>query len=108
MAISAYAFTGCRVLSSFWSRKHYPPVAGAPPDVATKKGGKSKTPALDSFGPNMTLAKELLQEGERDVVLEFFELCSEFWKTGREGRLTEWSNAVKEGKIPDFGANLYY
>jgi len=30
------------------------------------------SPQLNSFGPNMTLAKELLQKGEKGVVLEYF------------------------------------
>jgi len=28
----------------------------------------------------MTLAKDLLEKGERDVVLEYFMLCRKFWK----------------------------
>lgn len=67
-----------------------------------------KTPGslqLNSFGPNMTLAKELLQKGEKDVVLEYLELCSKFWKSGKD-RLHKWSVVVKDGKIPDFGPNL--
>lgn len=65
------------------------------------------SPQLNSFGPDMSLANELLQKGEKDVVLEYFELCSKFWK--REGylqKLNKWSAEVKEDKIPDFGFNL--
>ncbi|MCF6313417.1 MAG: hypothetical protein L3J39_13290 [Verrucomicrobiales bacterium] len=72
-----------------------------------KAGETSGSPQLNSFGPNMTLAKELLQKGEKDVVLKYFRLCSNFWKMGR-GRLDEWALVVKENKIPDFGSNLYY
>ena len=65
------------------------------------------SPQLDSFGPNMSLAKELLEKGEKDIVLEYFELCSKFWKRARHLRkLNKWSAEVKEGKIPDFGPNL--
>ena len=60
---------------------------------------------LDSFGPNMMLAKELLEKGERKVVLEYFRLCSKFW---RDGRMDQWAGSVKEGKIPNFRGNLYY
>ena len=63
------------------------------------------SPQLNSFGPDMTLAKELLQKGEKDVVLEYLELCSKFWKMGKD-RLDKWSVVVKDGKIPDFGFNL--
>ncbi len=70
--------------------------------------GKSPgSPTMDSFGPNMTLAKDLLDKGERDVVLEYFELCRNFWKDGNV-ELDRWRDEVKNGKIPRFGANLVY
>ncbi|MBU2528365.1 RNA polymerase subunit sigma-24 [bacterium] len=70
--------------------------------------GKTKGSAsLNSFGPNMALAKELLDKGEQEVVLEYFKLCSKFWYD-RRGKLKEWSKEIKSGKLPDFGANLYY
>lgn len=56
-------------------------------------------------GPNMLLARELLERGEREVVLAYFELCAPFWDGNP---LDEWAAAVKEGQIPDFGANLRY
>jgi RNA polymerase sigma factor (sigma-70 family) len=62
---------------------------------------------MDSFGPNMTLAKDLLEKGERDTVLEYFMLCRRFWKNER-GRLDEWKQEVMSGQTPDFGANLFY
>jgi len=72
-----------------------------------KAGATPGSPQLDSFGPNMTLAEELLQKGERDVVLEYLELCSNFWEMGLD-RLDEWSVLVQGGRIPDFGTNLHY
>jgi len=57
------------------------------------------------YGPNMSLAKDLLEKGERQAVLDYFAVCRKFWNYGR---LDEWSQQVKEGKIPDFGANLAY
>ena len=72
------------------------------------QAGKSPgSPQMDTFGPNMSLAKDLREKGERQVVLEHFELCRKFWKM-HDGRLDEWSQEVKDGKIPDFGANLVY
>jgi competence protein ComGC len=72
------------------------------------EAGKSPgSPQMDSFGPNMSLAEDLLKKGERQVVLEYFELCRNFWKMDG-GKLTAWSKEVKAGKIPDFGANLNY
>jgi hypothetical protein len=67
------------------------------------------SPQLNSFGPSMALAKELLEKGEKDVVLEYFKLCSKFWKSERHlQKLKEWSAEVKEGKMPNFRANLRY
>jgi hypothetical protein len=72
------------------------------------EAGKSPgSPQMDSFGPNMSLAKDLLEKGERDTVLQYFELCRKFWDDDF-GKMDEWSQAVKAGKIPDFGANLVY
>jgi hypothetical protein len=64
--------------------------------------GRSRgSPQMDSFGPNMSLARDLLEKGERATVLEYFGLCRKFWKTDR-GRLDEWTDAVKAGEMPDF------
>ena len=72
------------------------------------EAGKSPgSPQMDSFGPNMSLAKDLIEKGERDVVVEYFGLCRTFWKMDR-GRLDEWTQTVKAGKTPNFGANLVY
>jgi len=72
------------------------------------EAGKSPgSPQMDSFGPNMSLAQDLLEKGERETVLQYFELCRKFWKTD-DGKLDQWSREVKSGKIPDFGANLVY
>ncbi len=65
------------------------------------------SPQLDSFGPNMSLAKELLERGEREVVLQFFMLCAKFWELGSD-RLAEWIRQVRAGELPVFGANLRY
>jgi hypothetical protein len=65
------------------------------------------SPQLDSFGPNMTLAKDLLELGEKEAVLAYFELCRVFWKLGGAS-LDRWTSDVKAGRIPNFGANLQY
>jgi beta-lactamase regulating signal transducer with metallopeptidase domain len=82
-------------------------------DEAKKRlleAGKTKgSPVLGSFGPNMTLAKELLEKGETNTVLEYFKECEVFWKMSPgEGKLGAWTEAVKNGKTPDFGSNLVY
>jgi hypothetical protein len=70
-------------------------------------GKSSGSPALDSFGPNMSLAKALLEKGEVDVVLKFFDLCKAFW-TDHAKLLNGWSETVRKGGAPNFGANLCY
>ncbi len=65
------------------------------------------SPQMNSFGPNMQLAKALLEQGERDVVLEYFSRCGAFWEMGKS-QLAAWTAAVQHGQIPAFGANLNY
>jgi hypothetical protein len=76
--------------------------------AALLEAGKTPgSPQLDSFGPNTTLAKELLEHGEREVVLQYFDLIAVFWEMGGE-ELPEWRALVKAGRMPDFGAHLVY
>ena len=65
------------------------------------------SPQMNSFGPNMSLALDLLEKGERDAVLEHFIRCRKFWKLHPE-KLDQWTGEVLAGKTPDFGANLLY
>jgi tetratricopeptide (TPR) repeat protein len=82
-------------------------------DVAQAKkellaaGNTPGSPQLDTFGPNMSLASDLLQHGEREVVLEYFRRCERFWESGGES-LAAWRKAIAGGNMPDFGANLRY
>ncbi|MBQ0798295.1 MAG: hypothetical protein KBT63_03360 [Porticoccaceae bacterium] len=80
-------------------------------DVAKKQlllAGKTPgSPQLGSFGPNMILAKELLEAGEKETVLQFFELCEEFWDYHLE-KLIKWEEQVENDETPYFGANLLY
>ncbi len=86
-------------------------IALAEGDVGSAKahllaaGRVDGSPVLGSFGPNMALAKELLEHGERETVLEYFELCSRFWDPEKLG---VWADLVRAGRIPDFGGNLLY
>ena len=75
-------------------------------DFLRKAGETPGSPQLNSFGPNMTLAKELFERGERQAILEYFVLCGEFWDEGET--LRRWSEEVRSGIEPDFGANLRY
>lgn len=70
-------------------------------------GATKGSPQLNSFGPNLTLAKALLKKGESKVVLEYLELCRKFWEMGGE-RLDTWTEDIENNRAPDFNANLNY
>jgi hypothetical protein len=72
------------------------------------EAGRSEgSPTMSSFGPNMSLARDLLVAGEQQAVLDYFGQCRKFWKDSGN-QLEEWEMYVNAGRIPDFGANLVY
>jgi tetratricopeptide (TPR) repeat protein len=62
---------------------------------------------LSSFGPNMALAKELLEKGEKQVVIQYLEECKKFW-SAEHGQLNQWIATINAGGVPQFGGNLIY
>jgi hypothetical protein len=54
------------------------------------------------YGPKMILARELLESGERDAVIEYLENCITLWPNGQNA-LRNWIADVKNGKTPNFG-----
>ena len=82
-------------------------------------GDTPGSPQLKSFGPNMSLAKALLEEGEIECVLEYLGRCGTFWQLKQLAernpalkpmaeKLDDWIEQIKQGQIPEFGANLLY
>lgn len=65
------------------------------------------SPQLNTFGPNLLLAREMLDKGETGVVLEYIESCRKFWRLDN-GAIDVWSEMIRNGKRPNFGANLVY
>jgi hypothetical protein len=63
--------------------------------------------SLAAQGPNMALARDLLERGEPTAVLHYLEECGSFWG-GNRGKLAEWMALIRAGLKPDFGANLTY
>lgn len=57
---------------------------------------------MESFGPNMELAGDLLKQGEKDTVLSYLDGCAEFWK---DEPLQLWKTKIRENKMP--GLNIY-
>lgn len=56
-----------------------------------------------AFSPTMVLAKELLEKGERDAVVEYLEDCKPLWPRGRR-ILQSWIADIKDGLTPNFGS----
>ena len=77
-----------------------------------KAGRTPGSPQLNSYGPSMALARELLEEGERNAVIEYLDLIGSFWgqgygyKTnekasrGKRALLQQWKTEIRAGKIP--------
>jgi hypothetical protein len=76
------------------------------------------SPQLDSFGPAMPLARELLERGERVVVAEYIDLVAAFWTREKprhadspcaramldeKTRLVQqWKLDIAAGRVPDY------
>jgi hypothetical protein len=70
-------------------------------------GKAPATSTLAGPGPNMQLAKDMLDRGETATVVQYLEECRNFWE-GNHGKLAEWIVLIKAGLKPDFGPNLGY
>jgi hypothetical protein len=64
------------------------------------------SPQLDSFGPNMTLARDLLEVGQTEPVIHFLKECKRFWYDHQ--KVDEWVKVIESGGMPEFKANLLY
>ncbi|MCW3100040.1 MAG: hypothetical protein JWL77_5658 [Chthonomonadaceae bacterium] len=71
-----------------------------------KAGRTTGGPGLNTGGPDMILAQELLEQRESETVLQYFALCATFWKMDY-GKLKRWTRQVQNGQTPDFGKQLY-
>ncbi|MCU7806105.1 MAG: hypothetical protein KZQ96_23270 [Candidatus Thiodiazotropha sp. (ex Lucinoma borealis)] len=63
-------------------------------------GACNGSPQLNSFGPNMRLAKRLLLKGEIETVTKFLNLIATFWTSGSNW-LKIWRKMIDEGKQPN-------
>jgi predicted Zn-dependent protease len=59
------------------------------------------SPQLNSFGPSMDLARELLEKGRAKVVAEYLEECKKFWEMGQKN-LDYWINDIRTKGTTDF------
>jgi hypothetical protein len=58
------------------------------------------SPVLNSFGPELTLANDLLKKGEPDTVIQYLESLPRFWQ-GRQEAIDQWVILIRAGKAPD-------
>jgi len=69
-------------------------------------GDTPGSPQLNSFGPSMRLARDLLRSGESAAVLAYFGQCRRFWSMGQTW-LAIWEKKVARGAMPTFFMQLY-
>lgn len=63
------------------------------------------SPVLNSFGPDLSLASELLQHQEFQTVVDFLTQIKRFWKID-DGKIDLWTGQIQSGGTPDFSSNL--
>lgn len=71
-------------------------VAGAA-NYLVEAGKSTGSPQLDSFGPNLDLATELLSRGERDAVVSYLLGIRKFWN-GKESMVDDWVQKINDGE----------
>lgn len=65
-----------------------------------KRAGDSRgSPQLDTFGPDMQLADDLLNQGEKDAVLSYLSSINKFWEMD-DGCVDRWIKQIKSGEKP--------
>jgi len=54
-----------------------------------KAGASPGSPQLNSFGPRMFLAQQLLEKNEKEVVVEYLDLVAKFWASSSDEYLRQ-------------------
>jgi hypothetical protein len=69
--------------------------------VYLREAGKSTgSPQLDTFGPELDLANELLKQGRTEAVQGYLKDIKKFWKTDN-GQVAGWLAAMDAGEKPE-------
>ncbi len=83
-----------------------------------KAGNTPGSPQLNSFGPDFTLARELLKAGEKQGVLDYLDLVAKFWideprasgnslseliAKDHEVLMNKWRAEIQAGGVPSDG-----
>jgi hypothetical protein len=74
--------------------------------AATSEG----SPQMNTFGPNMLLARDLLATGRpsaRQAVLTYLDGLKRIWQMDN-GAIRVWRSDIEAGREPNFGANLLF
>lgn len=67
------------------------------------------SPQLNSFGPNLSLTNDLLQGGKSEIVVEYLELCKEFWNSNPIlADVEAWIVLIRGAITPDFSRNMHF
>lgn len=68
------------------------------------KAGKAPSSIVLSItGPNMLLAKKILELGDREVVFQYLKYCRGFWSLPfRWYYVPSWKKEIAQGRVPDF------
>ena len=70
--------------------------------------GRTRSAPLRRFGgPDMALARQLLDRGQAATVLQYLELCLDIWERG-ERDLRDWITLIEAGRTPDFDHNFVF
>jgi hypothetical protein len=72
-------------------------------DYLLKAADTRGSGSLSTFGPDLWLAQKLLDAGQRDVVLTFFQRCKNFWPSPK---LDRWITDLQNGQTPDLRSNI--
>jgi hypothetical protein len=62
-------------------------------------------PFIRTGGPNMWLARKLLDQGERAAVIRYLRACSRFW-VSTDHKAEQWVAILERGDEPDFSGNF--
>ncbi|MCW8932385.1 MAG: hypothetical protein OQL19_19385 [Gammaproteobacteria bacterium] len=65
-----------------------------------RAGKSSGSPQLDSFGPDLDLANQLLKLGKRNEVITYLNDVKLFWEMN-DGRIDSWLEQINNGEQPE-------
>jgi len=61
------------------------------------------SPSLSTLGPDTELAAALLEQGEREAVVEYLTTMKDVWRRGAR-QLDRWIAEIESGRTPDFSS----